>query len=168
MHARVSGTWRQILPLGFHVRVAGTWRQVQSGWVRVAGTWRQFFQAATYDVTTGVSDAGFAGAGGTNVNFVTNGTFVAQGDNIGVADSGNWVTPTSEAPGAYTIAASLVSGDTPGGQALDTDLDFSVNRAWTLSQIGLGSKACQLAMTLKNGGVTVATGTVTMDVTVFS
>jgi len=169
MHVRVSGTWQQVLPLGLHARVSGTWRQVQTGWVRVAGTWRQFFQAAVYNLPVGGSDSGFAGSAGMSLQFLSNGTFVVQGDNVGVIESGNWVTPTSLAPGGYTIQLSLLSGTSPSGPALATDHALSSNRTWTLSQVGIGSQSMSVLQTLKDGGgVTVMTRQFDFTVEVFS
>ena len=37
MHAKVSGTWREVDP---KVKIGGTWKQVKRVWIKKAGTWQ--------------------------------------------------------------------------------------------------------------------------------
>ena len=54
MHAKVSGTWREVDP---KVKIGGTWKQVKRVWIKKAGTWQlnwgftwtYTFPAGTYD-----------------------------------------------------------------------------------------------------------------------
>lgn len=176
-HVNVGGgVWKGVNPPGgLQVNVGGgVWKQVAEGFVNVGGgVWKSFYVNAVFALPLGVYDQG--AASGTNhaqgnINFNTNGTFTSTGENVGVAESGNWVDPTSLAPGAYTIRAHLDSGTTPSGSALDTDLALSSARTWTLNQAGEGSVSCVLTFTLKDGGgnvVATAQGGITAEVLPF-
>lgn len=166
MWARVSGVWQQITDP--QVNVSGTYHAVQEGWVKVSGVWQQFYTRAVYDLPGSVADTNFGGGSAqATITLVTGGTFTSAGINVGTVDSGNWVTPTTLAPGSYTIRAHLNSGDTPAGSALDSDLALTSNRSWNVSVPSSGSSTAVLALTLKDGGGnTVATATTT--ITAFS
>lgn len=162
---KVAGTWQEVTDP--RVKVAGTWQPVQTGWIRVAGVWQKFFQRTVYTLPfSNVSDAGFGNSQST-ISFASAGTFSSGGLNSGTIETGNWVTPTSLAPGSYTIRAHVSSGSSPSGDALDADLALTSNRSWNILQSGTGSKTSTLLLTLKKAGVTVATGSVQLDVAVF-
>ena len=161
----VGGAWKEMVN-GTAVGVGGVWKNISNMWVGVGGTWKEWFVAAVYALPTGGIDQGASsGTNSSSINttFNTNGTFTTVGENAGTIESGNWVTPTSLAPGSYTIRASLAFGTAPSGDTLDTDHALSSARSWALSQSGVGSKTCELTLTLKDGGGnTVASGTLSL------
>jgi len=158
MHVNVGGTWEQIVAGGFQINVAAAWQTVQSGLVRVAGVWQQFYQNAVFAFQAAATHVVASGTAVATLQYNTNGTVGATG-----ASAVNWITPTSLAPGAYTVRASVSSGPNPTGDALDADLALSSARSWTNTQVGLGSKTTNLALTYKDGGgATVGTGSTTI------
>lgn len=47
LHAKISGTWRDVEADGIWVKVAGTWRQIADASTKVAGVWSQFYRRDT-------------------------------------------------------------------------------------------------------------------------
>jgi hypothetical protein len=164
MHVKVGGTWKEVAPGGgLSVKVSGVWKTVAEGWVKVSGAWKQFFVNAIYSVadTFEITDV-FSGGASAQLNFESDGNISSNTNSFGYAVLDNWVTPTSLAPGAYTIRAHVVSGDTPTG-TLDADLALTSTRTWTISVGVFETKVCVLQMTLKDGGGnTLATGQITL------
>jgi len=119
-----------------------------------------------YGLPTAVADssAGVAAVG--TLNFTTAGGYSCVGNTLGTTQSGNWIVPTTFAPGSYTIRLHLNSGTAPGsGPALDTDLALSSNRTWTWTQAAPGTTSANLTLTLKDGsGNTVLTSTLSVSV----
>ena len=113
---------------------------------------------AVFALPTAASDVSAGVDAVASLQFVTNGTFACQGNTLGVTQSGNWITPTALAPGAYTIRLHVNSGVTPVGPAVDTDHALSSNRTWTVTRSTVGTDTSTCTLTLKDGGgVTVAT-----------
>lgn len=165
IYVRVSGVWQQVTDP--QVRVSGTWQPVQQGWVKVSGTWQQFYTRAVYDLPAGGSEIN-AGGGGASITVAinSNGTYTVSGSSSGLLASGNWVMPTSLAPGSYTIRAHLSSGGPITGSTQDTDLALSSGRSWTLTVAASSSNSAGILLTLKDGGGnTVATITCNIDAT---
>lgn len=112
------------------------------------GVARQVYQAAVFALpATSVDNQSDPNPATAQVVFNTDGTYTSTG-----TAGGNWITPTSLAPGAYTIRASVLAGSTPSGSALDTDLALSTQRSWLITQSGPGSTVCSLQLTIKDGG----------------
>jgi hypothetical protein len=116
-----------------------------------------------YSVFAGgtVSDT-HAGADSCSIDFNTNGTITKTATGGG-GTIGKWINPTSLASGSYTIRAHKVSGTTPSGVALDSDLPLSAAKSWGHVLAAPGSASCVLTLTLKLGGNTLATGNVTVS-----
>lgn len=127
------------------------------------GVARQVYQAAVYALPSVSTDSQLDPNPATaQVVLKPDGTYTSTG-----AAGGNWVTPTSLAPGAYTIQAHVNAGSTPSGSALDTDLALSTQRSWLITQSVPGSKICDLLLTIKDGGGnTVFSQVCSMDVNV--
>lgn len=162
----VSRLWKAAR--AFVVDAGGVTRALQRAFVVDAGgVARQIYQAATYSLPTGASDAGTFGVNTVQaqIQFNSAGTWQQGNDDAPAGQgTGNWVTPTSLAPGAYTIRASVASSDggTLGG-AVDTDLALTSNRLWTLEAPSANAFTTTLTLTLKDGGGnTVATGSATL------
>lgn len=142
-----GGTWREATEV--HVNDSGTWRNIQEVHVNDGGTWRLVFQAAVFFVPTGFATDNqlVPNPATAQVVFATDGTGTAT-NQAGF----NWVTPTSLAPGAYTIRAHVAAGSTPSGSTLDADLALSSQRSWLVTQSGAGTTSSTLDLTLKDGG----------------
>lgn len=97
------------------------------------------------DVSTGVSAVA-------TLNMLSNGTYSCVGNTLGTTQSGNWVTPTSLAPGGYTIRMHVDSGVAPAGPAMDTDHALTSNRIWSVTRAALGTDSANVTLTLKDGG----------------
>lgn len=149
-----GGIVRKIAKI-FVADAGGVVRQVKRMFVADSGgITRLVYVLATYALPSGTSaqndDIGVSFAQ-TTLTLSLNGAYAVYGANLGTFESGNWVTPTSVAPGAYTIRAHRVSGGTPNGDALDTDLALTTSRSWTVSTVG-GTSLTNLTLTLKDGG----------------
>lgn len=112
----------------------------------------------------GTGDVSTAIAAVTTLAMNSAGTYSIAGNTSGVLQSGNWVTPTAFAPGAYTIRVHQNSGTAVTGSALDTDLALSSNRTWTLTEAAVGTLTANLTLTLKDGGGNTVK-TATFDIT---
>lgn len=104
--------------------------------------------------------------------FLANGTLV---DGDGVAynpDPVEWFYPESLDPFAtYYVRATLESGTSPGGSALNTWHALSGPEQWFLNQVGIGSNTCVLKLEIAtdSGGTNiVATGYYSLTATVES
>ena len=145
------------------VNDGGMWRDIQEVHVNDGGTWRLVFQAAVFFVRTdpvGDVSVGFSDA---EIQYQSDGDIAEITTSGGSVVTHNWVTPTSLAPGAYTVRASLVSGSTPAGAALDTDLALTSSRTWGVSTSS-GTVTSTLTITIKDGGGNVkASGNITLS-----
>lgn len=136
------------------------------------GTARQVYQNAVYaSPAVNSTDVGAASAQMT-LTYTSAGAFTQAGLNVGTQESGSWVTPTSLAPGAYTIRLHVNSGAlSGGGSVVDTDLALTSNRSWNIARsgAGAGTSTVSVTVTLKDGGgATVSTSTFTMSAQTFS
>ena len=84
----------------------------------------------------------------------------------GTSDQGDWITPKSAAgTSGWTVRAHVTAGALTSG-TVDTDLALTASRSWNCTQVGSGTKTATLLMTLKDaGGLTLATGTITLTAT---
>jgi hypothetical protein len=151
MHVNVGGTWKAITDA--HVNVGGTWKRLLEGYVNVGGTWKKFWEYATFFVSTDTVFDQTVGIGfsSAEIQYQSDGNIVATTTTNGAEARGDWVTPTSFAPGAYTIRASLVSGSAPFGPALDTDHALSSTRSWNVIDSGGGAMTSTITITIKDG-----------------
>ena len=81
---------------------------------------------------------------------------------------GNWIEPTSFAPGLYEIRAVSASPDTPDGGTMDTWLALTSNRTWfeNRTTVGIDSKTFNVELRLGSGAVlATAACTLTAEVT---
>lgn len=130
----------------------------------MSGALQAFFSmvAALFALPTATTDTSAGTQADASASLASDGSFTCQGSTSGVTETGNWITPTSLAPGAYTIRLHVNSGSTPSGPAVDTDHALSTTRTWTLSQVGVGTNTSNCTLTLKDGsGNTMKTGTLT-------
>jgi len=102
---------------------------------------------------------------------LTNGTVAArQGGGPGsYVYNHDWGTPTGGTPGNdYDVMATLNSGTNPGSTG--TWLALTINRTWSLSQTSIGSKTCNLTISIRpaGGGATINSQTYTITATVDS
>lgn len=149
MHAKVSGTWREVNP---SVKVSGTWETVQNGYVKVSGTWEEFYTnfafASGPDGAESAADSGVPLSG--TIDFdasvtVTGGTapysyaWVRESVTQGVTQSDEGTNPN--ATGAMTIRGTDVPQGTPSinewyVEVTDDDsntvrADFTLTMTWT-------------------------------------
>ena len=104
---------------------------------------------------------GGPGTASAAVNFETDGDVMAV-ISTGSSDAGDWIVPKSMAPGAYEIMAHQNSGDAVGGDPLDTWHALTSLRSWSLTQGVVGEKSANLTVSIRLGGVTLSSGTVTL------
>jgi hypothetical protein len=152
-----GGTTRQVkADRLFVVDSGGTTRKLKRLFVvDSGGTTRQVYQNATFALPSGTVSA----VAGAQVRLDSDGDYNSIVDGI-VSDDGDWITPTSLAPGAYTIRFHVNSASVAVSGTVDTDLALSSNRSIAIFDPG----AAEILMTLKDGdGNTVATGTVTLE-----
>ena len=167
VHVNDSGTIRKAQRI--YVNDASTIREIQRIYVNDGGTIRQVYINATYSLPTSASDAGQFGIDTiqAQIQLLNNGVWQQGSDQSPAGEgTGNWVTPTSLAPGAYTIRASVTSSD--GGTltgTVDSDLALTSNRTWALTPPSASFFTTVLALTLKDGGGnTVASGSATLTI----
>lgn len=113
----------------------------------------------------GASDTN-AGAAFAGIGFESDGDITST-NTTGSVDAGDWIAPKAAAPGGYEIMAHQDSGDAVDGtsSALDTWLALTSDRAWTLTQVGGGSKAASLTVSIRLGSATLSSGVFTLDAT---
>jgi len=79
------------------------------------------------------SSTGIKGGGSTNALTITTAGIISGGSVLDVYFSDNWCA-YSAAPGNwYQVYVTVTSGTTPYGSALDTWLDLSSDRSWTIN-----------------------------------
>jgi hypothetical protein len=157
-----NGTLRSLTTI--QVNDNGTLRTVRTVQVNDNGTLRTIHLAQFVLPSGIVDDTQLTGSASASVALNSNGSGTATNQS-----AFDWVTPTSIAPGGYTIRAHVASGTNPIGSALDTDLALSSNRSWTHNQSGVGVKTCVLELTLKDSlGNTVKTSSVNMTAEVLT
>ena len=162
MHFRDGAAWRVAKEL--HFRDGAAWRKAKEVWVHDGTAWRKAFSggaivnplgALSFDDSQMWPDWAVA-----SISFLNDGTLG------GVA--GDWYAPTSAGIGAsYWIRATLSSGNTPAGAALNTWHSLSTARGWSLSQTTQGSKSCTLNISIASdsaGTNIVSTGTLSLSV----
>lgn len=81
---------------------------------------------------------------------------------IGFLPIGNWVSPTSAAPGSYECRADLVSGTLSSGTT-GSWLALTSDRTWNLTRLSPGSSSAELTISIRLSGVTLATCTVNLQ-----
>jgi hypothetical protein len=80
----------------------------------------------------------------------------------GDTDIGDWISPTSAAPGSYEALATVVFGSV-SGSATGSWLALTTTRAWTLTLTGAGSTAAQLTVSIRLGGTVITTATIDLE-----
>jgi hypothetical protein len=78
---------------------------------------------------------------------------------IGPITVGNWVSPTGAAPGAYECRADVNLGSV-SGSATGAWLALTSSRSWSVVRSSPGSTDAELTVSIRLGGVTLATCTV--------
>ena len=88
------------------------------------------------------------------------------GSVIFTLDEGTWLIVGVNSD--YEVQASLASGDTPNGSAVDTWLSCTATRSWTFLITGVDSKTCTLniALRLVSSGVVLSSCVVGLSATV--
>jgi hypothetical protein len=162
------------------VGVGGANKDVFQTWVGVGGAWK-----AIASIDVGVSSAwkdAFFGDQITisNVNIdstvVDPGTAIARyelqsdGDiertvSSTTSDIGDWITPKINMAN-YEVRATLNSGDTPSGSALNSWLSLGTTRNWALIESGAGSSSsCSLNVEIRRAsdGTVLDSATISMS-----
>lgn len=171
-HVKVSGSFKTIDSIG--TKVSGNWKTVSNAYVKVSGVWKEWFATGGGgggDVVTVPAvvtnnyvtyNPPFETTSTCSIGFNRNGTTVAS--NTSPAD---WVAPSSPSVGdAYEIRATVLSGDTPSGSALNTWLPLSTARSWSLTASGpTQSKSCDLSVEIGLLGTSTPLSTNTSTIT---
>ena len=113
------------------------------------------------DVTAGVAAA--------SVIFDNNGNVYQNTSSLGLLQidgAADWLRPVELVSSVYTVRAHLVSGTYAGGPVLDTDHSLSVDREWSVFQAVPGTMQAVFDITIKYGGVVLATGSYVLEATV--
>lgn len=67
----------------------------------------------------------------------------------------DWISPASEAPGPYSVRATVLSGSLSSGTT-GSWLALTSNRSWSRTRTSVGTSSCQLQLEISpNGGTTV-------------
>lgn len=102
-----------------------------------------------------------------NYGIKSNGKIYAIGNSstsglfYGTTHDTNWVTPTTAASG-YEVRATLVSGNTPIGPALNTWLACTSDRIWYLDLTGFGQYSCTLTIDIRDTATSTIRDTATI------
>lgn len=158
----VSGSWKGVPANGLHIGVSSVSKLISDMWIGVAGAWKKCFTNAVFSLPSGLIADVNPGSDSVVLSFLNTGGWTAVGSS-GILGSGNWVTPTSIAPGGYTLRAHKTAGGAVSG-TMDTDMALSNPfTQWSVS-VGIGSVSVDLDLTLKDsGGNTVLTSSVTLS-----
>lgn len=137
---------------------------VPSGAIRLpADFWGK--SALTFAVSTApVTDSNVGSPSFAATVYKTNGDIDAAVI-IGSTKVGQWITPSTGAPGGYYIRADVTSGSIDGSSsATGVDLALSSARSWSVTQTVAGTKTATLTITIKDGpgGNVLATGSITI------
>lgn len=103
-----------------------------------------------------------SGAASCSYSLQSNGVIQQSTSVVGVLPIGNWISPTSAAPGSYECRADLVSGTLSSGTT-GSWLALTSSRAWSLTRLSPGSSSAELTISIRLSGVTLATCTVNLQ-----
>lgn len=116
-----------------------------------------------------VIDTVFLSTADATLRFDTNGAVQSLTNSNGVQQIADWYLPNTAGIGSqYWIRATLSSGTSPSGSALNTWLALSSPASWRLTQTTNGSRTCTLAISIASdaaGSNVVTTGTATITAT---
>ena len=133
----------------------GAYLATLSGAGGSGGTIVALADAFVVDFNSGSAEASYSlTSGGDVIGFTT-----LNGD----TDIGDWISPTSAAPGSYEARADVVFGSVTGS-ATGSWLALTTTRAWTLSLVGSGSEAAALTVSIRLGGTVITTATINLEV----
>lgn len=134
-----------------------------AGYVKVSGVWKQWFAPGGGGGTVTVPAAAASASEEYNPPFITGVTatlsFLRNGTTSATGTSpANWISPDSSTVGdSYEIRATVLSGDTPSGSALNTWLPLSSTRLWDLTALGpASSKSTSLTIEIGLLGTSTA------------
>lgn len=102
-----------------------------------------------------------------NYGIKSNGKIYAIGNSstsglfYGTTHDTNWVTPTTAASG-YEVRATLVTGNTPIGPALNTWHACTSDRIWYLDLTGFGQYSCTLTIDIRDTATSTIRDTATV------
>jgi hypothetical protein len=82
----------------------------------------------------------------------------------GINPVGDWISPTSAAPGSYEVRADVVVG-TVSGSTTGSWLALSSSRQWNVQRLTSGFASATLTISIRLAGVTLATCTVSLEAT---
>lgn len=111
---------------------------------------------ALADQDIGAFDSGAAAA---TYALNSNSSIVATTSVVGPLTIGNWVSPSSAAPGSYECRADISFGSV-SGSATGSWLALTSNRSWSVVRLSPGSSSAELVISIRLSGVTLATCTV--------
>lgn len=116
-----------------------------------------------------VTDTVLLSTADATLRFDTNGAVTSLTNSNGVQQITDWYQPNITGIGnQFWIRATLSSGTSPTGSALNTWLQLSSPASWRLTQTTNGSRTCTLAISIAtdSGGTNVVTtGTATITAT---
>lgn len=158
-HINDSGTWRTLTEV--HVNDSGTWRNIQEVYVNDGGTWRSVFLFATVTLNPNYD---VVGINSVEITFESDADISSNSDAFGPVDEGDWLSPTSAAPGLFEIRATLTGGVNPTTGTMDTWLALTSNRTWTLDSGG--EQLSEFLIEIRyNGGAALDSTTVSLGTT---
>lgn len=135
-------------------------------WVGTSGGNKLVFPGFSMAAGTQTDTSVFPAGAQSYLDVYSTGTYAVSLANTGGGASGNWITPTSLAPGSYEIRATINTGTLTGGSATGTWLALTTSRSWYVDRATIGTKACGLTIEIRLGSVTVYSETVTLRATV--
>ncbi len=113
----------------------------------------------TLDASYTISAIRIGAVASCTITFESDGDITASGNSVFPTDRGDWLSPTSSAPGLYEIRATVVSGSV-SGSSTGTWLALTSNRAWTVTSPGfVGTNTAQLTVEIRNNGGSVLDST---------
>jgi len=108
----------------------------------------------------------FPGVATAYISYESDGDVISSTIAGGAIDVGDWITPKTAAPGAYTIRAEVLSGSlAAGSSATDTDLALTSTRSWGVEREGAGTTIATIRLTIKLGGAALAIRDITLGAT---
>ena len=107
--------------------------------------------ASVDDTNSGSAEASYS--------LTTTGNVFATTTLNGAINIGDWISPTSAAPGSYEARADVVFGSVTGS-ATGSWLALTTTRTWTLARATPGGSAARLTVSIRLSSTTLTSATV--------
>lgn len=122
------------------------------------GTVVSLADQSIFDGNSGGASAGY--------NLLSTGGILSETSFLGPLPIGEWISPTSAAPGLYEVKAEILSGSGVSG-TIGSWLALTSNRQWSVGLGAPGYASAVIEISIRLSGVVLTTCTVTLTAEAF-